>query len=80
MTINIRCPWGLILPLSGWVDATRISFGGVLAFVAATCHGLSSRYLFQPAPRFFFFCFYGGFVLRMIGLIFSGDLLSLFLF
>ena len=72
--------WGGLLPLCFWLDTVRLSFVAVLSFVASTCHGLRSSYVFQASARRLYFFFYSLFYLSMLGLILSGDLLTAFLF
>ena len=61
-------------------DPTSLGFAGALSFITATCHGLRSRYVWGEAPRRLYMAVYGGFYLSMLGIIFSLDLLSLFIF
>lgn len=78
--VSLPFVWGGALPLCLWLDSVRLSFVAVLSFVASTCHGLRSRYVYQAFPRRLYFFFYTIFYLSMLGLILAGDLLSAFLF
>ena len=70
-----------ILTICIQLDKTGLAFFVLLTFIARTCAGLSLSYVYQKnAPRRLYFTFYWLFYLCIVGLIFSGDLIRLFLF
>lgn len=79
-SVSVQAPLGGVIPISFCFDPVRVGFLCVLSFAAATCHGFSSRYLAGVAPRRLYFLFYSLFYCRMVGFIFAGDLLTVFIF